>query len=292
MTNNHLAIVNQSVPAVQDLNAYIRYAMSIPNLTTDEERHLLEELHYHKDMSAAKVLILSQLKTVVNIARQFRNYGIPEEDLIQAGNIGLMKAVNNYDISQRVRLYTYALLWIKAEIQSYILKNWKIVKIATTNNLKKLFFNLRSIQQEMIGLGLEKKDVEKYISEKLEVPEEDVKEMTQYFLAGDVPLMSEEQNSDDEKSFYQHQLIEYKTPESEYFKKTNQYDEEEFVKKSLENLTERQKEVNARRYLKEDKMTHKEIAEELGISSERVRQIENEALAKLRKILVETVSVA
>ncbi len=292
MTNNHLAIVNQSVPAVQDLNAYIRYAMSIPNLTTDEERHLLEELHYHKDMSAAKVLILSQLKTVVNIARQFRNYGIPEEDLIQEGNIGLMKAVKNYDISQRVRLYTYALLWIKAEIQSYILKNWKIVKIATTNNLKKLFFNLRSIQQEMIGLGLEKKDVEKYISEKLEVPEEDVKEMTQYFLAGDVPLMSEEQNSDDEKSFYQHQLIEYKTPESEYFKKTNQYDEEEFVKKSLENLTERQKEVISRRYLKEDKMTHKEIAEELGISSERVRQIENEALAKLRKILVETVSVA
>ncbi len=292
MTNNHLAIVNQSVPAVQDLNAYIRYAMSIPTLTTDEERHLLEELHYHKDMSAAKVLILSQLKTVVNIARQFRNYGIPEEDLIQEGNIGLMKAVKNYDISQRVRLYTYALLWIKAEIQSYILKNWKIVKIATTNNLKKLFFNLRSIQQEMIGLGLEKKDVEKYISEKLEVPEEDVKEMTQYFLAGDVPIMSEEQNSDDEKSFYQHQLIEYKTPESEYFKKANQYDEEEFVKKSLENLTERQKEVISRRYLKEDKMTHKEIAEELGISSERVRQIENEALAKLRKILVETVSVA
>lgn len=289
MTNNHLTIVNQNIPAIQDLNAYIRYAMSIPNLSADEERHLLEELHYHKDMSAAKVLILSQLKSVVNIARQFRNYGVPEEDLIQEGNIGLMKAVKNYDISQRVRLYTYAILWIKAEMQSYILKNWKIVKIATTNNLKKLFFNLRSIQQEMIGLGLDKKDVEKYISEKLEVPEEDVKEMTQYFLAGDVPLLLDEQTNDDEKPIYQHQLIDYRTPESEYFQKTNQYDEEEFVKKSLENLTERQQEVISRRYLKEDKMTHKEIAEELGISSERVRQIENEALAKLRKILVEPV---
>lgn len=289
MKNNHLAIVNQNIPAVQDLNAYIRYAMSVPNLTADEERQLLEELHYHKDMSAAKVLILSQLKTVVNIARQFKSYGIPEEDLIQEGNIGLMRAVKNYDISQRVRLYTYALLWIKAEMQSYILKNWKIVKIATTNNLKKLFFNLRSIQQEMIGLGLEKKDVEKYIAEKLEVPEEDVKEMTQYFLAGDVPLLLEEQNSDDEKPVYQHQLIEYRTPESEYFQKTNQHDEEEFVKQSLANLTDRQKEVISRKYLKEDKMTHKEIAEELGISSERVRQIENEALAKLRKILVEPI---
>lgn len=286
MTTNNLALTHQTVPAVQDLNAYIRYAMSIPNLEADEERALLEELHYHQDMSAAKTLILSQLKTVVSIARQFKSYGIPQEDLIQEGNIGLMKAVKNYDISQRVRLYTYAILWIKAEMQSYILKNWRIVKIATTNNLKKLFFNLRSIQQEMIGLGLDKKDVEKYISEKLEVPEEDVKEMTQYFLSGDVPLMLEDQSDENENQPYQHQLVDMVTPETLYYERTNAIDENDLVQKALSNLTERQRDVIVRRFLKEEKMTHKEIADELGISSERARQIESEALTKLRKMMI------
>lgn len=266
---NAISLVNQTVPAVQDLNAYIRYAMSIPNLDACEEASLLHELHFHKDMSAAKKLILSQLKTVVTIARQFKNYGIPQEDLIQEGNIGLMKAVKNYDTSQKVRLYTYALLWIKAEMQSYILKNWKIVKIATTNNLRKLFFNLRSIQQEMIGLGIDKKDVEKYVAEKLEVSEDEVKEMSQYFLANDVPIMDEEQE-DGENHNYQYQLIENETPETILNKKSDEKNEKEVIKGAVNLLTKRQQEVIERRYLLEDKRTHKDIAEELGISSERV----------------------
>lgn len=282
---NTISLVNNNVPAVHDLNSYIRYAMSIPNLDADEEANLLHELHYHKNMSAAKTLILSQLKTVVNISKQFKNYGIPQEDLIQEGNIGLMKAVKNYDISQRVRLYTYALLWIKAEMQSYILKNWKIVKIATTNNLKKLFFNLRSIQQEMIGLGIDKNDVEKYVAEKLGVSENEVKEMTQYFLSQDVVLMGDEREEDDENQTYQHQLINNETPETIFEKKSHIEDNQESVQDIVKLLTPRQKEVIERRYLLEDKRTHKDIAQELGISSERVRQIEGEALNKLRKHL-------
>lgn len=279
-----LVQIQHKVPSVQDLNSYIRYAMSIPNMEADEEKALLEELHHHKDMSAAKKLILSQLKTVVQISKQFRNYGIPQEDLIQEGNIGLMKAVKNYDISQKVRLYTYALLWIKAEMQSFILKNWKIVKIATTNDRKKLFFNLRSIQQEMIGLGLEKKDVDKYIAEKLEVSEEDVKEMSQYFLSNDIPLMLEEHDDEDGNTQYQHQLVDLTTPEQIYIDKTNESDENELIKEAMSHLTERQRDVMERRYLREEKLTNKEIGEELGISTERVRQIEMEALTKLRKI--------
>ena len=143
-------------PLVKDVNSYNSYVMTIPNLSHKEAKELLNKFKIEESIQAAQQLILSQLKTVVHIARQYKNYGLPEEDLVQEGNIGLMKAVKNFDTSREVRLYTYSLLWIKAEIQSYVLKNWKIVKIGTTKNLKKLFFNFRKIQKEMIDLGISK----------------------------------------------------------------------------------------------------------------------------------------
>lgn len=285
-----LSLINSSnrVPSVQDLNAYLRYAMGIPNLEFDEERKLLEDLHIKQNMDAAKTLILSQLKTVVMIARQYKNYGIPQEDLIQEGNIGLMKAVKNYDISQKVRLYTYALLWIKAEMQGYILKNWKMVKIATTNNMKKLFFNFRKIQQEMISLGLPKHKAQEYIASKLEVSEEEVKEISEYFASNDLPILLEDNSEDKEDNNYQQiQLIERTTPDSIFFDKSMQESNTAFVKDALAQLNDKQKSVIQMRFLNEEKQTHKEIAQELGISSERVRQIENESLSKLKKIISE-----
>ena len=274
---NELALPKVNLSLVNNYNAYKKYAMSIPNLSEEEERTLLEKLKLDNCLTSAHKLILSQLKTVIYIAQQYKNYGLLEEDLVQEGNIGLMKAVKNFDINQKVRLYTYALLWIKSEIQSFVLKNWKIVKIGTTKNLKKLFFNFRSIQKEMIDLNIDKRKLTETISKKLNVSEDEVREMESYFSNDEINIDFE----DEEHPVFE--LVDENTPESMLIESKDTAKEIDLIKKSLNILNEKQLAVIKLRYYEPEKKTHKEISKILGVSSERVRQIELEALDKIKK---------
>lgn len=277
-------VLKNNLPSISNLNNYIQYVMSIPNLNETEERKLFEEFKYKNSLASAQTLILSQLKTVVRIAYSFKNYGIPQEDLIQEGNIGLMKAVKNFDITQKVRLYSYALLWIKAEMQSFILKNWKLVKIGTTKNLKKLFFNFRQTQKEMIDSGISKNQMYSHIAKKLNVEEAEVKEIEAYFNGEDYVLSEDFEDSD--TNTLQTQLVEYKTPQ-DFFEEAHDLEvNAESISNALKSLNKNQREVIKFRYYDEEKKTHKEISKILGISSERVRQIEMEALNKLKQQMI------
>lgn len=279
---NDLILNNVNFPLVNNFYAYKKYAMAIPNLTEEEEQQLLKKLTLENCLKSAHTLILSQLKTVIYLAHKYKNYGLSEEDLVQEGNIGLMKAVKNFDMKHKVRLYTYAILWIKAEMQSFILKNWKIVKIGTTKNLKKLFFNFKSIQKEMIDLNIDKRKMVETISQKLNVSPEEVREMEKYFSNSEVQI--DIYNEDDEKPVFE--LIEDKTPETLYIENIDTEKENILIKKAFSVLNDKQIKVIEMRYYQEEKKTHKEISKILGISSERVRQIESEALLKLKKELV------
>jgi len=276
---NTLTLNNIHFPLVNSFSAYKNYVLSIPNLNEEEERELLSNFKLNNCLKSAHTLIMSQLKTVIFLANQYRNYGLSEEDLVQEGNIGLMKAVKNFDINQKVRLYTYAILWIKAEMQSFILKNWKIVKIATTKNLKKLFFNFKSLQKEMIDNNIDKNLLTQTISQKLNVSVEEVREIESYFSNEQINIDFE----DEEHPVFE--LVAEETPETIYIENKDKEKENDKLKSALKILNEKQFKVIQMRYYIEDKETHKEIAKELGISSERVRQIEGEALLKLKKQL-------
>jgi RNA polymerase sigma-32 factor len=283
---SHQLILKNNTPTIQDYSSYVQYAMRIPNLNIQEERHLLEDFKINNNLQSAQSLVLSQLKTVVKIVNGYKNYGLPAEDLAQEGNIGLMKAVKNYDLSQDVRLYSYAIVWIKAEIQNYILKNWKMVKIATTKNLKKLFFNFRKTQKEMIEKGISKSETYKYVSKKLNVPESDVKEIESYFINEDHSIAEDFSGDDDDIQNYQIQLIEHNSPDKIVEKSHDLLVHNKSLNKGLESLNEKQKAVIQMRFFEDEKKTHKEIAQTLKISSERVRQIEVEALTRLKGIVI------
>ncbi len=267
------------MPPISSFEAYRIYVNNIPSISEQEEIDLVEKLKKDNCIVSAQKLIISQLKTVLYLASKYKGYGLPEEDLVQEGNIGLMRAVKNFDLKHKVRLYTYALVWIKSEIQSYILKNWKIVKIATTNNFKKLFFNFKTTQKELLELGIHKKDLIKNIALKLEVSDTEAIEMHSYLFSDDVFIDDEDEEGE---SFN----IPYSlTPELEYEEKHDSKVLEENLKKGIEKLSQNQQKVLQMRFYEEPKKTHKEISELLNVSSERVRQIEVEALDKLRKFI-------
>ena len=278
-------ILKDNLPAVSNFSNYVQYVMNIPNLSEKEERSLLEDFKNNNSLNSAQALIMSQLKTVVRVAYTFKNYGMSQEDLVQEGNIGLMKAVKNFNLNHHVRLYSYSIIWIKAEIQNYILKNWKLVKIGTTKNLKKLFFNFRKIQKEMIDIGIDKKEMHSYVSKKLNVDKSDIQDIESYFLSDDYQI-SDGFNDFDDDSLVQVQLIENETPEkiTEKNMDTEYYEKKIFT--ALDSLNDKQKQVIKLRYYEDIKKTHKEISKLLGISSERVRQIEEEALIKIKKVVV------
>ena len=275
-----------TAPTIQDYSSYVRYAIRMPNLSLKEERSLLEDFKENNNLQSAQTLILSQLKTVVKIVKGYKGYGLPAEDLAQEGNIGLMKAVKNYDLTNNVRLYSYAMIWIKAEIQNYVLKNWKIVRIATTKNLKKLFFNFRKTQKEMIEKGIAKSETYKYVSKKLNVSESDVKEIESYFINDDYSIIEDFSNDKDGDSANQIQLIEHNSPDKIVEKSHDLIIYNNSLNKGLESLNYKQKAVIQMRFFEDDKKTHKEIAKTLKISSERVRQIELESLAKLKGLVI------
>lgn len=288
MTNQSLALQqNLSLAnpgAMGTIEAYISAVNRIPVLTPEQEKEFAEKLQKDGDLDAARALILSHLRLVVSISRQYLGYGIPHADLIQEGNIGLMKAVKRFNVSHGVRLVSFAVHWIKAEINEYIIRNWRLVKVATTKAQRKLFFNLRSMRPD--GQTLDPEQVAG-IAKKLNVRPEDVAEMEVRLSGRDMAL---EASSDDDEDFAP---ISYLSDEGEFepghiMAQNNRYVlQTQGINNALETLDPRSRDIIQSRWLQDDGegKTLQELAAQYGVSAERVRQIENAAIKKMRKVL-------
>jgi RNA polymerase sigma-32 factor len=286
------------VPSLGNLDAYISAVNRLPLLTQEEEVALANRWRKSEDLEAAGRLVLSHLRLVVSVSRQYLGYGLPQGDLIQEGNVGLMKAVKRFDPDQGVRLVSYALHWIKAEIHEYILKNWRMVKVATTKAQRKLFFNLRSMKQ---GLKSEAGDADTHrstltpgeidiVAQQLKVKPEEVLEMETRLSGGDVAL--EPQTDDSEESYAPIAYLADETSEPTRVLEARRRDEMagNGVQEALEVLDARSRRIVEERWLKVNDdgsggMTLHELAAEYGVSAERIRQIEVAAMKKMRKAL-------
>ncbi|TPG57913.1 RNA polymerase sigma factor RpoH [Ewingella americana] len=273
-----LALVPQG-----SLEAYIRAANTYPMLTAEEERALAERLHYDGDLEAAKHLILSHLRFVAHIARNYSGYGLPQADLIQEGNIGLMKAVRRFNPEVGVRLVSFAVHWIKAEIHEYVLRNWRIVKVATTKAQRKLFFNLRKNKQR---LGWFSHDEVEHVARELGVTSKDVLEMESRMAAQD---MTFDPTPDDEPrdgaAMAPMLYLQDKSSDFAESIEEDNWDKDATDKLSyaMEGLDERSQDIIRARWLDDDnKSTLQELADKYGVSAERVRQLEKNAMKKLR----------
>lgn len=267
------------IPSLTNLSAYKSAVYSIKDLSAEEEKILSYDYINNNSLHSAQKLILSQLKTVVKIALEFSNYGLATEDLIQEGNIGLMKAVKNFDPNKGYRLYTFSIIWIKSEIQNYILNNWKIFKIGSTKELKKLFFNYRSLKKNLKNLGFENEhSINNEIAKKLNVSIEDTKEAQKFLEYETINVDNYENNDiDDYFQYTPTALIEYKNPEYYLIKKdkSNLLDN---IINIVNTLPEKEKLIIQNKYLTNNKKTNKELAKILNISAERVRQIEEKTI--------------
>ncbi len=290
------------VPSLGNLDAYIRSVQAIPMLEADEEQALARRLKDHADLQAASRLVLSHLRLVVSISRQYMGYGLPQGDLIQEGNVGLMKAVKRFDPDQGVRLVSYAMHWIKAEIHEYILKNWRMVKVATTKSQRKLFFNLRSLKHQYKGqaddahvgrAGLSEAEIHRVAAE-LSVKPEDVIEMETRMSGGDVAL---DTPADDDHEFTVTPLAyladEVNEPTRVIEAHHRDWLASDGIQHALAQLDDRSRRIVEERWLKVNDdgsggMTLHDLAAVYGVSAERIRQIETAAMKKMRKALVET----
>jgi RNA polymerase sigma-32 factor len=289
------------VPSLGNLDAYISAANRVPLLTHEEEVAYATRLRATGDLDAAGKLVLSHLRLVVSISRKYLGYGLPHGDLIQEGNIGLMKAVKRFDPDQGVRLVSYAMHWIKAEIHEYILKNWRMVKVATTKAQRKLFFNLRSMKQSLKDDAdavdthrstLTQSEVDT-LAKTLNVKREEVLEMETRLSGGDVAL--EPQNEDSEESFAPIAYLadEASEPTRVLEARNRDWLAGDGIALALDALDARSRRIVEERWLKVNDdssggMTLHELADEYGVSAERIRQIEVAAMKKMRKALAET----
>ena len=289
------------VPSLGNLDAYISAANRVPLLTHEEEVAFATRLRATGDLDSAGKLVLSHLRLVVSISRKYLGYGLPHGDLIQEGNIGLMKAVKRFDPNQGVRLVSYAMHWIKAEIHEYILKNWRMVKVATTKAQRKLFFNLRSMKQSMKDDAaavdthrstLTQTEVDT-LAKTLNVKREEVLEMETRLSGGDVAL--EPLNDDSEESFAPIAYLadEASEPTRVLEARNRDWLAGDGIALALDALDARSRRIVEERWLKVNDdssggMTLHELADEYGVSAERIRQIEVAAMKKMRKALAET----
>ncbi len=282
MKNRSLQLVNIGVPGA-DLDAYIRSVGSIPVLSVEEETELAERLYFDGDLEAARQLVMSNLRFVIHIAKTYQGYGLPFGDIIQEGNVGLMKAVKRFDPTQGVRLVSYAVHWIKAEIHEYVIRNWRIVKIATTKPQRKLFFNLRSMKKSSERLSL---DEAQAIALDLGVSVNDVQEMetrlSSHDATFDVPV-----DESEEKVFSPSLYLEAEgaNPEEALAieRDGNNYNEQ--LLEALEQLDERSRDILQTRWLNDNKLTLHDLAAKYDVSAERVRQIEVAAMKKLKNMI-------
>ncbi|MHA3904419.1 RNA polymerase sigma factor RpoH [Castellaniella sp. WN] len=275
-----LAIGNPG--ALGTIDAYIGAVNRLPMLTADQEADLGRRLRDHNDLDAARDLVLSHLRLVVSIARQYLGYGLAHADLIQEGNIGLMKAVRRFDPDRGVRLVSFAVHWIRAEIHEYVVRNWRLVKIATTKAQRKLFFNLRRMRPDGRSLG---PDQVADIARELDVRPEDVAEMEVRLSGGDCAL---DAPADDEDRYAPSDWLadEAQEPAQVLARRGMDALQGEGLEYALSSLDARSQHIVRARWLADDGgATLHELAEEYGISAERVRQIESAALKKLRAAL-------
>lgn len=262
------------------LDAYISAAYQIPVLTADEERELAERLRDEGDMTAARRLVLSHLRFVIRIARGYLGYGLPLPDLIQEGSVGLMKAVRRFEPDVGVRLVSFAVHWIRAEIHEYILRNWRIVKVATTKAQRKLFFNLRSAKKR---LGWFTRDEVEGVAEDLGVKPETVLEMESRLANQDLAFDGYESDDDEGPSAPSTYLPDMRMePASAIERDDTITDRRDRLLAALEGLDERSKTILHERWLTEKKQTLHELAQQFGVSAERIRQIEKNAMKKMR----------
>jgi alternative sigma factor RpoH len=280
---NNLAVAISNPGALGTIEAYISAVNRIPMLSPEEEVSLAERLRNHADLDAARQLVMSHLRLVVSISRQYLGYGLPHADLIQEGNVGLMKAVKRFDPSRGVRLVSFAVHWIKAEIHEYIIRNWRLVKVATTKAQRKLFFNLRRMRPD--GQALDSDQVNE-IARELNVRPEDVSEMEVRMTGRELAL---EAPADDDESFAP---ISYLSDEGQLEptrvleRRAREEMQGQGLAQALETLDPRSRHIVQARWLQDDGgKTLTELANEYGISAERVRQIEAAALKKLRAAL-------
>ena len=270
------------------LDAYIAAVNQVPMLTAEQETSLARAFRERDDLEAARQLVLSHLRLVVAVARNYLGYGLPHADLIQEGNIGLMKAVKRFDPERGVRLVSFALHWIKAEIHEFILRNWRLVKVATTKAQRKLFFNLRSMKQ---GLGTMSQDEVAHIARELKVKPEEVAEMETRMTGADLSL--EGRNEDGEEEFAPIAYLSDQDSEPTQVLQRRQLErlQTEGIRHALARLDARSRRIVEARWLDEDAegnvgtATLHDLADEFGVSAERIRQIEVKALQKLRAAL-------
>ena len=286
------------VPSLGNLDAYISAVNRLPMLTAQEEQEFARKFKDQNDLEAAGKLVLSHLRLVVSVSRKYLGYGLPHGDLIQEGNIGLMKAVKRFDPDQGVRLVSYALHWIKAEIHEYILKNWRMVKVATTKAQRKLFFNLRSMKQgfkddadaQTHRDSLTDAQIE-VMARELKVKREEVIEMEARMAGGDV-LLDPTPGDDGDEAFGPIAYLADASHEPTSVMESNQRDvlASEGIAAALEELDPRSRRIVEERWLKVNDdgsggLTLHDLAAEYGVSAERIRQIESAAMKKMKKAL-------
>ena len=265
------------------IDGYIRAVSTIPLLTAEEEIELATKLRDEGDLKAARKLVLAHLRFVVSIARGYEGYGLPLADLIQEGTVGLMKAVKRFDVSQGVRLAAFAVHWIKAEIHDYVIKNWRLVKVATTKAQRKLFFKLRQAKKR---IGWLNSDERAKVAEELGVTSNDIEEMEGRLTAQDIAYDGFT-DDDDNQSLPACTIVDQNSDFSEHLaEREDSHWTSLALNNALSLLDDRSYKIIQRRWLDSDKATLQDLASELGVSVERVRQLEKVALGKIKTQLV------
>ena len=262
------------------IESYISAAYQLPVLTAEEERSLAVRLREHNDLEAARKLVLSHLRFVVRVARGYLGYGLPLQDLIQEGSVGLMKAVRRFEPNVGVRLVSFAVHWIRAEIHEYILRNWRIVKVATTKAQRKLFFNLRSAKKR---LGWFSREEVEAVAEELGVKPETVLQMEARLANHDMPFDAQEGDDEEGPAAPSAYLPDLRMEPARLLEQQDtEADQRERLYAAIEGLDERSRTILQERWLGDSKATLHQLAERYGVSAERIRQIEKAAMLKLR----------
>ncbi|WP_448547492.1 RNA polymerase factor sigma-32 [Thalassotalea fusca] len=273
--------------ACGSFDAYLQFVNSIPMLDENEEKELFSRYQEHDDLSAAQKIILSHLRFVAHTARHFRGYGLPIEDLVQEGTIGLMKSVKKFDLSVGVRLASFAVHYIKSEIQEYVIRNWRLVKATTTKAKRKLFFNLRRLKKHSDWLSLSDKQ---HIADELSVSVEDVDDMESQLYQADHFIYSQCEDADKEFCHpNETKLLEDKSQSYCDVLVQSDFTEKAMVRihAIIREMDERTRDILTQRWLNPEKTPHKVLSEKYGVSQERIRQIEQRGIATLKQQLVE-----
>ncbi len=283
--SNHLPCIDEKSLSVGSLSSYINWVNRIPLLTPEEEHELALRFRQENDLEAARKLVLAHLRFVVRIARGYSGYGLQQADLIQEGNIGLMKAVKRFDPKVGVRLVSFAVYWIRAEIHEFVLRNWRIVKIATTKAQRKLFFNLRKHAKK---LGWFSEDEAHAVAEELNVRYKDVRQMEERLASYD-EAFDPSDDSDSEHGGWGapvHYLEDKRyNPATQMEQNDWSHDQESRLYHAMKTLDKRSQDILRQRWLNENKLTLHELAEKYSVSAERIRQLEKNAMQKIRETM-------